>query len=148
MSNADYSEFEGKKVILTATVDGEQVELEGTAETVNELAILFKPKGKAKLDIIEAENIVGVRYAPEKPKTLKAKSLLPIQYGQARQHLIDRHGYTLSDINAMTEEQAYNFHKELDHKASDLGHVHAAKEQTEAEAAVEAVESGETDSEA
>jgi len=141
MAAQDYSEYTGKKVILTHSKDGENVEVEGTVDSANALGVLIKPKGKTNLNLIEAKDIVEVRFAPEKPKTLKAKKLAPVQYGQARQHLADRHGYALSDLVDYSEADAYEFHKTIDH--SDLGHKHEVKEQAEAAEAAEAGESSE-----
>lgn len=138
----NFEQYEGKKVILTVSAeDGSAVELEGTAETANAIGFILKPKGKTKLDIIEAEKVLEVRLAPETPKTIGAKTLKPVRLGQARSHLLERHGYKLKDINAMTEQAAFDFHEGLDHKALDLGHVHAAA--TPAEEAVAEAESSE-----
>ena len=135
-----YGEFVGKKIVLTRNLDqpndkGELAEeIEGTLEAANDQGILFKPKGKVKPDIIVTKDIEDIRYAPEKAKNLKAKTLKPITYGQARSHLLERHGMTLSEVNAMTEEQAFKYHQELDHVAAGLGHVHGEKESPAAEA--------------
>ena len=67
---ADLSEYTGKKIVLIVNLSepneaGERaVELEGKAESANALGILFKPKGKAGLELIEASTIEEVRLAP------------------------------------------------------------------------------------
>lgn len=131
MSNLD--QYNGKKVLVTVNqADGTATEIEGTVETANDLGILIKPKGKTKLELIEAANVAEVKLAPEALKSIAVKKLKPVELGQARAHLIDRHGYKLADINKMTEQDAFEFHASIDHKANDLGHVHVDKTATEA----------------
>lgn len=142
-TTASLSSYEGKKVIVTVNLaepneKGESaIEVEGTAQAANDLGILLKPKGKTNLDLIEASNIEAVRLAPEPDKKLTAKTLKDVELGNAKQHLLDRHGLTLTDVNALTEESAFNYHAGLDHKALDLGHVHGAKASEERAAALE-----------
>jgi hypothetical protein len=124
----DYSEYVGKKVILTRKLeDGSADEVEGTVEVANAGGILIKPKGKVQMVLIEGENVEQVVLAPDSAKKLKAKKLKPITLGQARSHLLERHGGTLTEVNSMTEEEAFSFHESLDHDAADLGHVHVAE---------------------
>jgi hypothetical protein len=131
----DYSEYVGKKVILTRKVaDGSADEVEGSLEVANAGGILIKPKGKVGMELIEAGDVIQVVLAPETSKKLKAKKIKPIKVGQARSHLLERHGATLTEVNAMTEEDAYGLHEEIDHVAADLGHVHSDGEATEASA--------------
>lgn len=139
---SDYSEFVGKKVIVTRNLPtpnekGEgAVEVEGTLEAANEFGVMLKPKGQVKAEIINASEIEEIRFAPEKVKAVKAKTLKVIEHGQAKSHLLERHGYTLTEVNEMTETQAYELHKGIDHVAADLGHVHGEKEKAPAAEAV------------
>lgn len=129
--STDYSQYADQKVIVTVNLDepndkGETaVEIEGTALAANELGILLKPKGRTKAELIEASKIEQVQFAPEKARDLKAKSLKVVGYGDARQHLLDRHGVALAWVNGATEAQALEYHSGLDH--SDLGHNHDPK---------------------
>jgi hypothetical protein len=132
MEAVDYSQFVGRKVELVEKVekDGELAadEHEGTVEAVNGGFVLFKQKGKATARLVAEADIEEMRFAIEKPKELKQKKLAPVKYGEARQHLVDRHGYKIADINKMTEQQAFEFHNGggeqpgLDHR--ELGHRH------------------------
>lgn len=143
---SEYDEYQGKKVILTVNAPTEAEpdateELEGTAVAANALGIMLKPKGKTGLELFEADRIVGVAYAPEKEKELKAKTLKIVDHGNAKQHLVDRHGYKLAEINGMEETAAFDFHKTLEHKELDLGHLHGDTSKKEADApAAEAAE--------
>ena len=135
MSDINYEQYNGKKVLVTVNqADGTAAEVEGTVEIGTAAGLLIKPKGKTKLDLIESANIAEVKLAPETAKAITAKKLKPIVLGQARGHLLERHGYKLKDINAMNEDTAFDFHESIDHKSEDLGHVHEAA--TTAEVAV------------
>lgn len=144
MTTSPYTDFVGKKIVLTRNLKepnakGELAEeVEGTLEAANPQGIMFKPKGQVKPEIIMADEVEEIRYAPEKAKALKAKTLKPITYGQARGHLLERHGMTLTQVNGLTEEQALAYHNELDHVASGLGHVHGEKDAAPAAEAVAA----------
>jgi hypothetical protein len=130
----DLSEYTGKKVIVTvnlkeANEKGELAEeREGKAESANALGILFKPKGRTGLELIEIGDIEDVRLAPETDKKLTRRQLKIVELGQAKAHLLDRHGLTLAEVNGLDEEQAFTYHESLDHEALDLGHVHTDKD--------------------
>lgn len=132
----DLSQYAGQRVIVTVNLDepnakGETcVEVEGTAEAANAAGIMFKPKGRTSVEIIEIAKIERVQFAPEKPKDLKAKPLQLVKYGTARAHLLERHGYKISSVNALTEEQALRTHGEIEHEAQELGHLHQEKTET------------------
>lgn len=146
---ADYKKFEGKRVRLVRNLDkpnenGESaVEMEGKVEVVNEQGILIKPKGKVQLDLLTNDEIEEIDFAPEKAKVLKARQLKPIEHGQARNHLLERHGWTLDKANAITEAEALELHGEIDHVAENLGHVHVSKEESERDQAVAQAEADE-----
>lgn len=143
-ASVDYSQYNGQKVVLTLVPEGESTEpgkLEGKVEVGNALGVLFKIKGKAQPELVEASRITGVEAAPEKPKELKAKTLKPVELGGVRAHLLERHGVSLDWANSVTEEQAKEYHDGLDHEALKLGHVHKAPEaSTERDEAVAAAE--------
>jgi len=119
-------QYAGKKVVVVRkAADGSLEEIEGTAQTANDLAIVLKPKGKTVNELIEAGDIEEVRYVAEKLKELKSKSLKEVVHGDARGHLAERHGIALSILAKLTEENALANHSDLDH--SDLGHNHDPK---------------------
>lgn len=142
----DYSQYDGKKVVvfLNAAPEGGEPSIEGTVSVGNEMGLLIKPKGKTSLDLIEAGNIASVETAPDAPKKLQVKALQPLKEGQARQHLVDRHGYAVADVEGMTEDDALAFHnEELNH--SGLGHNHEGKSKAEKEAEAANVEGSSED---
>ena len=139
---SEYDKFVGKRVVLTRNLKtpnekGElAVEIEGSLEAANDLGVMLKPKGQVKADIIDASEVEEIRLAPEKAKALKAKVLKIIELGQAKSHLLERHGLTLKEVNGLTEEDAFEFHESIDHEAKDLGHVHKDKDTAPAAQAV------------
>jgi hypothetical protein len=135
VDTADLTKYQGQKVIVQVKLDepnekGETlIEVEGKAEAANALGVLIKPKGRTQVELIEAEKIESIEFAPEGDKKLGTRSILPIEYGKARQHLLDRHGNTLDEVNNLTEEQALAYHTDLQHDG--LGHKHEAKKPAE-----------------
>lgn len=137
---SDYSQFVNKKAILVRAEEGkaEAVEIEGTVQAASELGILIKPKGRTKLELVPASEIEDVRHVIEKPKALTARVLKPVEFGGARNHLLERHGLTLSVINEMDEQKALDAHSKIDHVEAGLGHTHEAKRDPAAEADADA----------
>jgi len=129
----DLSDFVNKKVTLvrnltTPNEKGELAEeLEGTLVAVAGDAVMFKPKGKTNALLIDLPDVESVNFAQEKAKTLSRKTLKVVTHGQARTHLLERHAYTLAQINGMSETEAFRIHEAIDHEADDLGHVHGEK---------------------
>lgn len=140
---AQLADYTGKKVIVTVNLaepneKGETaIEVEGKVESGNALGLLIKPKGRTNFELIDADKIEDVRLAPEADKKITASVLKDVELGQAKKHLLDRHGLTLTEVNGLDEEQAFSYHASLDHKALDLGHVHGSKPSEERAAALE-----------
>jgi hypothetical protein len=142
----DLKQFTDKKVTLTRNLDkpndkGETAEeLEGTVMAVAGSGVMFKPKGKTSATIIDLDDIEKIDYLETSSKKLTRKTLKVVTFGQARTHVLERHGLTLGQVNAMSEKDAFDWHAAIDHEAADLGHVHGDKPAPEAE--------GETESDA
>lgn len=135
----DYSQYDGKKVVvfLNNAPEGGEPSVEGTVSVGNDMGLLLKPKGKTGLELIEAGNIASVEAAPDTPKKLQVKALQPLKDSQARQHLVDRHGYSVADVESMSDEDALTFHSEdVDH--APLAHNHDGKPKAEKDAEAEA----------
>lgn len=134
---SDLTQYVDKKVTLVRNLakpndNGETAEeLDGTVAAVAGDAIMFKPKGKTNALLVELGDIESIDFAKEKAKTLSRKTLKMVTYGQARTHLLERHGYTLTEINSMSEADALRLHNGIDHEAADLGHVHKDKAEDE-----------------
>lgn len=129
----DYSQFEKKNVIIVkaSPEGGDAVEVEAELQTANAGGILYREKGKSRLDLIPADEVIEVRLAPQEPAKVRIKKLAILALGKARQHLVTDHGYKVSEISKLSEDEAFAFHGGLDH--TDLGHAHAAKSEKPAE---------------
>ena len=118
------ADFQDKKVILVLEGEDQNYEFEGLVEAASEAALGFKEKGKRDMVIIEPKQIVEISLAPEKAKKITQKKMNLVKEGNVRQHLSDRHGLTLEEVNRMSEEDAVKYHDGIDHKV--LGHRHEA----------------------
>jgi hypothetical protein len=119
----------GNRVVLhIVQEDGSLEEVEGKLEAASVAGVAFKAKGKSSIDLLTVEQIEELQTAPEKPKPVSQKKLKPIELGQARQHLVDRHGVELKWARDADEAKAFEYHEGLDH--SNLGHTHVASEPT------------------
>lgn len=118
---ADYA---GKNVNIK--LSGEYAELsgEGKVEAASTMGVAFKPKGKGTVIVLPSD--VEAIEASAVVKKITRKSMLPATLDNVRQHLVDRHGYKVSDIEQYTPEQALEFHNSLEH--GELGHDHKKAE--------------------
>jgi len=136
-------QYEGQKVIVTVLPNAEKEETEnqtyeGKAEVANGTGMLLKAKGRSGLHLLALDQIVNVEFAPEKPKKIAVKTVKKVKFGNVRQHLADRHGYTVADLDEVTEENALDAHTNLDHAAEGLAHVHGDKKAKEPDDEAEA----------
>lgn len=121
-SELELVDYDGKKVELFLV--GEEGEaITGTVASASPEMIAFKEKGKSHLKLVKRDDIADIRIAPEAEPEMKARRLNIVNLDTVKRHLVDRHGYSLADINAMSPEDALEFHDGLDH--SPLSHFHA-----------------------
>lgn len=116
-------QFSGKNVNITLTGDYADLSGEGRVEAAGPFGVAFKPKGKGSV-IVEPGDIEAIETAAV-IKKITRKSLLPATLENVRQHLVDRHGYAVADIEKYSPEQALEWHNGLEHKP--LGHDHEKK---------------------
>jgi hypothetical protein len=114
------AQFAGKNVTIKLSGQYADQSGEGRCEAAGPFGVAFKPKGKGAI-IVEAANVEAIE-ASAVVKKITRKSLLPATADNVRQHLVDRHGYKVSDIEAYSPEQALEFHATLEH--GELGHDH------------------------
>ena len=124
--------YTGKRVslVFTREVKGEgdapatteQVEQEGRVEVGAAIGLMFKEKGKSNVQFIETPQIVSVTELAVREPKVTVKTLQPVAAGRVRQHLADRHGYPLDQVNGLTEAAATELHDGIDH--STLAHKH------------------------
>lgn len=129
-----YIQFEGKRVLVLVGAESEPAE--ARIEKAKAGAIIIKRKGKSSVELFTDDEVHSVELAPVEEKEVKARKLKPVELGGARQHLVDRHAYTVKSVNELTEQACFDFHEGIDHKADDLGHFHEAKDESKRDEAI------------
>lgn len=130
----DFKQFTGKKVRVVHNLEKPNAqghmaeEIEGTVQVGNALGLLIKPKGRTMSDLIEADKIESVDEIVSAPKQLKAKALKDVTLENARQHLLDRHGWLLTEANKISDKEGLERHDDLAH--DNLGHTHGESSDT------------------
>jgi hypothetical protein len=119
--------YAGKNVNIKLTGEYAELSGEGKVEAASTMGVAFKPKGKGTVIVLPSD--VDAIEAAAVVKKITRKSMLPVTLDNVRQHLVDRHGYKVSDIEQYTPEQALEFHSTLEH--AELGHDHTAKPKDE-----------------
>lgn len=124
----DLQPYVDKEAVLHLIQEDESLkEVTGTIKLATAAGIGFKQKGKSGVDLLTVDQIEEIDYAPVKEKSVVQKKLDIIEFGKARQHLVDRHGVELQWAKDNDEKTAFDWHAGLDH--SNLGHVHEAKKE-------------------
>lgn len=140
----DFAEYEKKKVVVTIgdprDKDKPTEEYEGTILVVTPVAVMFKPKGSAGQTIFMREQVLACQLVIGNTK-ITQKHLRPIDLGGNRQHLVDRHGFTISWANNHTEDEAASVHLQQHFDLDkELGHTHKAATPTAREEAIAGAE--------
>jgi len=108
--------------------DEAERDIEGTINMATDSALLIKEKGSAMLRLIEMTGVDfdTLEFIVDPPTEIKQKTVAPITVSNARNHLLDRHGWKLDAINGTSDEDAYQIHSAIDH--ANLGHTHEVRE--------------------
>lgn len=130
-----YAQYEGKKV--EGKLSDEAEPFEAKVQKAKAGAVLIKRSGKSQVELHEDADFEYIRPVSVN-KPVKAKRLNPVTAENVKAHLADRHGYQVNSINAMTADEAFEFHSGIDHKETDLGHFHADSKRDQAVAEAEA----------
>lgn len=127
-------QYNGKKVILVRNLskpnkDGHTAEeIEGTILSANDaVGVQIKPTGKPLGILIKTADIEegSIRLVPTALRTFKQKVIKQVSLDTVRQHLLDKHSFSLALINTADEKRAIEIHDAIDH--TDLGHAHGDK---------------------
>lgn len=103
-------------------------EAEGVVIAASPMAILLKPRGAMIAEMIEAANIRHIEIVQNPNAKLIIRKLRVLKPHEVRQHLIDRHGFLVANVEALGDIQAYEGHRAMAH--SNMGHVHEDKKAT------------------
>lgn len=123
MNEAPLEQFKGKNVRVVLSIDGEEVL--GRVEAASPVGIILKYKGSSRAILLENEEIKEIELDKKEAEVKPSELRWPIN-STVRKHLASHHGYKLSSVNEMANDQGMLIHHEL-HKAEDadqLGHYH------------------------
>lgn len=84
--------------------------------------LMVRQKGRTMGFLLEVADVVEIETDEDDVKPIKQKKLKAVDTNTVRQHLADRHGYELTHVNSLTDEQAEEEHDAIDH--GNLGHTH------------------------
>lgn len=114
---------------VNAIVEGQPtlVEIDGQLKAVHERGIMIRPKGRIQPEMATMDDLEEIQLYDEKPKPIQQKRMAHVMFGSIRQHLADRHGWALEELNGadFTEARAYDVH-EGEHlpTADPISHFH------------------------
>lgn len=128
----DIKEYVGKKVTLVRNLpepnaEGHStIELEGEIIEANpKVGVLFRQRGRTNGELVMAHEIEDIRLLVIPPKPIKVKGLKRMNAETVRQHLADRHGVSVANLNKTDEVEAMKMHDSLHAiQGNDLGHNH------------------------
>lgn len=132
MSDQGIGQYKKQFVHIELTSHAGETKEYKVEEAANGFVVL-REKGKSSPALIKEEDIVG--FLPPEPKPvppLKARRQNPVAAEDVKRHLVDNHGYQVSQINAITVEEAVALHDGIDHEGLDLSHFHALSKREQA----------------
>lgn len=124
------AQLDGYRVTVTWNKPGEAEPWtrEGKVVAASESGILVKPKGAMLGELIAATEIVSLTVLSEQDAKVARRRLRLMKLSDVRQHLADRHGYSVSALMKNTDASCLAEHEAIDH--SDLAHFHENREET------------------
>lgn len=124
---AQWTTWIERRVVAIVNVSDTAVELDGDLKAVHERGIMIRPRGRTSFEMIETIDLESLELYDEKPKRIEPKRMAHVLFGATRQHLADRHGWALDELNSpeFTEARAYDVHEEEHAPGSDpISHFH------------------------
>lgn len=118
---------ERRVVAVINLPNGEAIEIDGQLKAVHERGIMIRPKGRITPEMANMDDVEKLELYDDIPKPIGEKSMQHIAFGVIRQHLADRHGFALEELNAreFTESKAYDVHvAEHAPGADKMSHFH------------------------
>lgn len=135
VTKAEVTKFHGRAVQVDFVVNGSPTSLVGKVLQISNTAIVIQARSNTRVIELVAISAVAER---RRPRPLVRRNIRILSDADSmRQHLIDRHGFSVSLATSIDEETAREFHSGYDH--ADLGHAHShALSPTEAMSQLEA----------
>lgn len=116
-----------RRVVAVVNTESKAVEIDGDLKAVHERGVLIRPRGRVSFEMIDIGNIESLELFDDIAKPITVKRMAHILYGATRQHLADRHGFALDELNSkeFTEARAYDVHEAEHAPGSDeMSHYH------------------------
>lgn len=135
VTKPDVTRFHGRIVQVEFTSSGSPASLTGKVLQVSDTAIVVQARSNTRIvELVAISSVVEKR----RPRPLVRRSIRILSDADSmRQHLIDRHGFSVTLATSIDEETAREYHAGYDH--ADLGHIHShAISPTDAMAQLEA----------
>lgn len=123
-------EFVDRKVKVTKKPqdnhDGEVFEGKVEAANNEKNVLLLKVKGKASAVLILGFEIATIETVTSSDDDVTQTTLKPVKLNNVRRHLVNAHGWKLSAVNQLIDEEAFVQHTGLHEgpDAADIGHKH------------------------
>lgn len=130
---AKHFEWKNRRVVVTVNLPKPNaegltaIEIDGTLTGVHERGIMIKPRGRTTPEMIAPEQLESFELYDEIPQPIEQKVMAEVPFGKIRQHLADRHAFSLLELNASnyTETPAYDDHlRDHDENGETLSHRH------------------------
>lgn len=135
ITKTEVTKFHGRAVQVDFTANGLPTSLTGRVLQVSDTAIVIQARSNTR--IIELVAVTAV-VEKRRPRPLVRRNIRILGAADSmRQHLVDRHGFSVTLATSIDEETAREYHTGFDH--ADLGHIHShALSPTEAMSQLEA----------
>lgn len=113
-----------RRVVATVNTPGGLVEFDGELKAIHTSGFMIRPRGRPGHEMAKMTDVEKLELFDERPKPIEGKRMAHITYGSIRQHLADRHGFAIEDLNGQdyTENVAYDVH-EAEHAPNADGTV-------------------------
>lgn len=118
--------YVGKTITLQYLEDGKEVSKTGEIKNLKlnlaDPLVFFNPRGRGVPVIVEGGDVHGFEATETRLRLVSKRSLREAKAATVRRHLADAHGWSLDEVNSMSDEAALVQHEKINH--DPLAHDH------------------------